>query len=143
MASKSAPEDRTRDRIDVAPRFTQADVIRLNNLFRGQERAAYVVALGLSGLAAYGVAALRVMPGRARSWWATLYAAGAIAGVYVFGLLWQLPGRTAVSQPLFLLIALLTVLLASAFAVLMRARGTLLEQERGKGWVRELVGGAR
>ena len=30
---------RTRDRIDVAPRFTQADVIRLNNLFRGQDAA--------------------------------------------------------------------------------------------------------
>ena len=30
-------EPRTRDRIDVAPRFTQADVIRLNNLFRGQD----------------------------------------------------------------------------------------------------------
>ena len=45
MASKSAPEDRTRDRIDVAPRFTQADVIRLNNLFRGQDAAEVVASV--------------------------------------------------------------------------------------------------
>src|SRR5690606_37939080 len=48
-------EDRTRDRIDVAPRFTQADVIRLNNLFRGQDAAevvASVVGAGLLGEAA-------------------------------------------------------------------------------------------
>lgn len=52
MASKAAPEDRTRDRIDVAPRFTQADVIRLNNLFRGQdsgEVVASVIGAGLLG----------------------------------------------------------------------------------------------
>ena len=56
MASKSVPpkglEDRTRDRIDVAPRFTQADVIRLNNLFRGQDAAevvASVIGAGLLG----------------------------------------------------------------------------------------------
>lgn len=47
-----ANEDRTRDRIDVAPRFTQADVIRLNNLFRGQDAAevvASVIGAGLLG----------------------------------------------------------------------------------------------
>lgn len=47
-----AGEDRTRDRIDVAPRFTQADVIRLNNLFRGQDAAevvASVIGAGLLG----------------------------------------------------------------------------------------------
>ena len=42
-----------------------------------------------------------------------------------------------------LLIMALATKLYFMFAVLMRARGTLLEQERGKGWVRELVGGAR
>lgn len=44
-------EPRTRDRIDVAPRFTQADVIRLNNLFRGQdagEAVASVIGAGYS-----------------------------------------------------------------------------------------------
>ena len=42
---KALPEDRTRDRIDVAPRFTQADVIRLNNLFRGQDAAEAVASV--------------------------------------------------------------------------------------------------
>lgn len=37
--------DRTRDRIDVAPRFTQDDVIRLNNLFRGQDAAEVVASV--------------------------------------------------------------------------------------------------
>ena len=44
--------DRRRDRLDVAPRFTQADVIRLNNLFRGQDAAevvASVIGAGLLG----------------------------------------------------------------------------------------------
>ena len=51
MAEVTA-EPRSRDRIDVAPRFTQADVIRLNNLFRGQDTAeviASVVGAGLLG----------------------------------------------------------------------------------------------
>jgi phosphoadenosine phosphosulfate reductase len=45
-------EDRTRDRIDVAPRFAPTDVIRLNNLFRGQDAAevvASVIGAGLLG----------------------------------------------------------------------------------------------
>src|SRR3546814_7452417 len=49
---KASPADRSRDRIDVAPRFTQADVIRLNNLFRGQDAAetvANVLGAGLIG----------------------------------------------------------------------------------------------
>src|SRR3546814_9639013 len=41
---------RTRDRIDVAPRFTQADVIRLNNLFRGQDAAEVVTSVIGAGL---------------------------------------------------------------------------------------------
>ena len=42
---RKGSEDRTRDRIDVAPRFTQADVIRLNNLFRGQDAAEVVASV--------------------------------------------------------------------------------------------------
>lgn len=48
MASAPAPQDRVRDVIDAAPRFTQADVIRLNNLYRGDE-AAEMVASALEG----------------------------------------------------------------------------------------------
>ena len=93
------------------------------NLFRGQERAAYLVALGLSVLVAYGGLAVTALSGRARGWWATAIAATAIAGTYLFGLLWQLPGRTAIGQAQFLLLAALTVALASVFALLLRFPG--------------------
>src|SRR3546814_16556859 len=49
---KASPADRSRDRIDVAPRFTQADVILLNNLFHGHDAAetvANVLGAGLIG----------------------------------------------------------------------------------------------
>ena len=93
------------------------------NLFRGQERAAYLVTLGLSILAAYGGLAVTRLSARSRGWWATAFAAAAIAATYLFGLLWQLSGRTAVSQAHFLLMAALTVTLASVFALLLRAPG--------------------
>lgn len=41
---------RTRDRINVTPRFTQTDVIRLNNLFRGQDTAEVVTSVIGAGL---------------------------------------------------------------------------------------------
>lgn len=43
-------ETRTRDRINIAPRFTQADVIRLNNLFRGQDTQEMLASLFGAGL---------------------------------------------------------------------------------------------
>lgn len=93
------------------------------NLFRGQERVAYLVALGLSVLAGYGALASQVMPQRSRSWWATAYGAIVIGAIYLFGLLWQLPGRTAIGQGQFLIVAALTVTLVSVFAVLLRTPG--------------------
>lgn len=93
------------------------------NLFRGQERAAYLVAFGLSVLAGYGAAALPAMHPARRAWLATLFAGLVIAGAYVFGLLWQLPGRTAVGQGEFLLIAAATIALAATFAVMLRLPG--------------------
>ena len=93
------------------------------NLFRGQERAAFLVALGLSVLAGYGAAAVPRLALRVRASLATIYAAVAIGGVYLFGLLWQLPGRTALGQGQFLLVAAVTVLLVSVFAVLLRMPG--------------------
>ncbi len=93
------------------------------NLFRGQERAAYLFAFGLSALAGYGALASQVIPQRSRSWWATAYTATVIGAVYLFGLLWQLPGRTAISQNQFLVIAALTVTLVSVYAVLLRTPG--------------------
>jgi len=93
------------------------------DLFRGQERAAYLVACGLSVLAGYGMLATRLLPLAVRSWLATLYAGLVIAGVYLFGLLWQLPGRTAIGQGRFLLLATLAIGLATSFALLLRLPG--------------------
>lgn len=93
------------------------------SLFRGQERAAYLVTLGLSALAGYGALAAATLSARVRGWWATAFAAAMIAGIYAFGLLWQLGGRSAISQAHFLLLAALAVALASAFALLLRAEG--------------------
>lgn len=93
------------------------------NLFRGQERAAYLVAFGLSVLAGYGAWAGQVMPLRSRAWWATAYAAIVIGATYLFGLLWQLGGRTAISQGQFLVVAALTVTLVSIYTVLLRMPG--------------------
>ena len=63
------------------------------------------------------------MPQRSRSWWATAFAAIVIGAIYLFGLLWQLPGRTAIGQGQFLVVAAVTVTLVSVFAVLLRMPG--------------------
>lgn len=93
------------------------------DLFRGQERAAFLVAFGLSVLAGYGLLAAQLLPVRVRGWLATLYAGLVIGGVYLFGLLWQLPGRTAIGQERFLLWATLTIGLATGLALLLRLPG--------------------
>ena len=86
--------------------------------FRGQERAAYLVTVGLSLLAAYGVALTPRLPLGVRRRVALLGGAGIVAGVYAFGLLWQLPGRTAVSHAAYLVIAALTLILGVGAALL-------------------------
>ncbi len=93
------------------------------DLFRGQERAAFLVTSGLSVLAGYGLLAAQLLPVRVRGWLATLYAGLVIGGVYLFGLLWQLPGRTAIGQERFLLWATLTIGLATGLALLLRLPG--------------------
>lgn len=93
------------------------------DLFRGQERAAFLVAFGLSVLAGYGLLAARLLPVAVRGWLATLYAGLVIGGVYLFGLLWQLSGRTAIGQGRFLLLAALAIGLAAGFALLLRLPG--------------------
>ncbi|MCB9121324.1 MAG: hypothetical protein H6640_16485 [Caldilineaceae bacterium] len=93
------------------------------NLFRGQERAAYLVALGLSVLAGYGVLAIHLLPPRLRAWLATLFAGLVVGAVYLFGMLWQLPGRSAIGQWHYLLIATITITLAATFAVMLRWPG--------------------
>ena len=93
------------------------------NLFRGQERAAYLVAFGLSMLAGYGAALAPTLRQRTRARIATVYASVVIGGVYIFGLLWQLPGRTTMGQWQYLLLAAATITLATLFAMLLRWPG--------------------
>ncbi len=93
------------------------------NLFRGQERAAYLVAFALSVLAGYGAALAPILRQRTRARIATVYAGAIIGGVYAFGLLWQLPGHTTMGEWRYLLLAAATIALATGFAMLLRWPG--------------------
>ena len=92
-------------------------------LFRGQERTAYLVAFSLSMLAGIGMATLSQMPLGQRRRIVFTFAALPIAAVYSFGLLWQLGGHTAIGQTQYLLIAAITLILAMAFALLLWREG--------------------
>ncbi len=87
--------------------------------FRGQERAAYLVALALSLLAGIGAAQLATLPVQTRRRLALLFGAVVTASVYGAGLLLQLTGRTAVDNGSFLLIAIVALLLGVATALLL------------------------
>jgi hypothetical protein len=88
------------------------------NLFRGQERVAYVVALGLSVLAGFGAAAIPRAEAKLRHRFALLFGALVTIGVYAFGLIWQLNGRTAISPGAYLGIAAVTLLLGIGFSLM-------------------------
>jgi phosphoadenosine phosphosulfate reductase len=52
LSSSTQPRDRTRDRLDAAPRFTEHDAVRLNRMFRGsstQEMLEAVITGSLAG----------------------------------------------------------------------------------------------
>ena len=98
-------------------------------LFRGQERAAYLVTVGLSLLAAYGVALVPRLPLGARRRAAWLTGAVIVAGVYAFGLLWQLPQRTAVDHTTYLLVAALTLLFGIGAGLLVAVPGWGLRRQ--------------
>ncbi len=67
------------------------------NLFRGQERAAYIVSFSLSVLAGYGLALWEGASPDTRRRFATAFAMMVVAAVAVFAFLWQWPGRTSVT----------------------------------------------
>jgi hypothetical protein len=67
--------------------------------------------------------AVRLTPQALRSWLATLYAGTVTGAVYTFGLLWQLPERTAIGPWRFLLLATLAIGLTAGFALLLRLPG--------------------
>jgi len=87
------------------------------NLFRGQERAAFIVTVTLSILAGLGAAVLPQLTYLARRRLAVTFAILVSGAVYGFGLLWQLMGQSAVSQWVYLLIAILTILFALVVVV--------------------------
>lgn len=93
------------------------------NLFRGQERSAFLVALALSVLVGLGMAALPTLRYPARRMLALFYAMLVAGGTYFFGLFWQLMGRSAISDGQYLLIAATTVGLAMSVVVLLLLPG--------------------
>jgi hypothetical protein len=100
--------------------------------FRGQERAAYLVVVGLSGLAAYGMAALPRLNEAVRRRAAFVGGAAMVAVVYAFGLLWQLQRATALDHAGYLLMAGITLLLGLAMALLVSLPGWSL---RRSAWI--------
>ncbi len=51
MANKAASKDRTRDRLDIGPRFAEKDALRLNQLFRGTDTVDMLASLFADNLA--------------------------------------------------------------------------------------------
>jgi hypothetical protein len=100
--------------------------------FRGQERAAFLVVVALSGLAAYGMAALPNLSPLVRRRAGLTAGVIVVAVVYAFGLLWQLPGHTAVDHAGYLLAAGVTLLLGLAMALLVSLPGWSL---RRNAWI--------
>jgi hypothetical protein len=92
-------------------------------LFRGQERAAFLVTLGLSILAGYGAALLPDLALRIRRRLAVSLSIVVAGGVYAFGLLWQFLGRSAVSNGAYLIIAFVTLLLALVLIIILSLAG--------------------
>jgi hypothetical protein len=90
------------------------------SLFRGQERAALLVVLGLSVLAGYGMAAAPALALSRRRWLALVALAVVAAGVYAFGILWQFLGHSAIGNGDYLVIAFVTLALAATLAVLLQ-----------------------
>lgn len=75
------------------------------NLFRSQERAAYLVAFGLAVLAGFGMAGLERAPRKPMNRVLILFAITVVLGAIVFGMGWQRQGRSAIGSGEFIWIA--------------------------------------
>ena len=75
------------------------------NLFRGQERAAYLVAFGLSALAGFGADILAAAPFARRRARVLAYVGAALVGIALFAAFWQVPGRSTLQPAQFYWIA--------------------------------------
>lgn len=108
------------------------------NLFRGQERAAFLVAFGLSVLAGYGMAALPALSLRTRRLWAGGLLAAVAAGGLLFGLLRQRTGQGAPADSEYAVVVALSLLAALAVAGLLWKTGW----ETRRGWALVALGWA-
>ena len=106
------------------------------NLLRGQERAAFLVAFGLSVLAGYGMAALPGLSLRARRLAAGGLVVAVAAGGLLFGLFWQRSGAGALTGGEFLGVALLSLFSSLAVAWLLWQK----EWETRRGWALAALG---
>ena len=106
------------------------------NLFRGQERSAYLVTFGLCVLAGYGMAALPGLSLRIRRLAATGLLAVVGMGIFLFGFVWQVNGRGALAGSDFLGVALLSALVALGVAWLLWQKGW----ETRRGWALVALG---
>lgn len=82
--------------------------------FRGQERAAFLVVVGLAGLAAYGAALVPAVAHGLRRRAAVSSGALLVGSVYAFGALRQLVGASAVDHGTYLVTALVTLMVGMA-----------------------------
>ncbi len=87
-------------------------------LFRGQERAIYLVAFSLSVLSGYGMALLPTLTPRRRQALCWGFAAAAAAGLTLFGLWRQLPARADIATPALLWPSAGALLIVFIFAIL-------------------------
>lgn len=108
------------------------------NLFRGQERAAYLVAFGLSVLAGYGMVALTELNLRTRRLIGGGLMVAVTIAVLIFGLFWQKAGRGALSGGEFAGVGLLSILIALAVAWLLWQKSWTV----WRGWILVGLGGA-
>jgi len=86
------------------------------NLFRGQERAAYLVGFGLSVLAGYGAAAVEMMGPRRRRVLGALFGTAVLGGLAAF---WLTRGPSSVSAEAFRSAAAVSILFAAGFVVVL------------------------
>lgn len=93
------------------------------NLFRGQERAAYLATFGLSILAGYGMATLPALSLQARRLAAGRLVIGVAGAGLIFGIFWQRTGRGTLSDGAFGVVVLLSCLVAVALAWLFWKKG--------------------
>ena len=87
-------------------------------LFRGQERAIFLVAFSLSVLSGYGMALLPTLPARRRRTLCYGFAAAVAAALTLFWTWRQLPARAAIADSDLLWPSAMALLLALSFAIL-------------------------